>query len=341
MPIYYFNIIAKKQKNKRGLFLLVSFIWIGLLSSCNAFIEKDITENAPVMIIPTANDTLYSNKVHFKWVELDGASFYNLQIVRPSFADINTFVLDSNITGEEFYQILEPGNYQFKIRGENSAHKSAYAGPFSIYVDSVSNLAIQFVSLVAPANEIYINGADDLLVSWQNLFAADYYDYLLAYGDDFTTGSVLNQEFNIHTLSYSIDPSYFDVEGKYFWGIRAVNLTSNTAYSYRQINVDLTAPNSPALISPANAVVSPIADAVTLKWSLGVDPGTVHAPVTSIVEISTTETFIDFEIFSSITTDSLVHSFPSVGDYWWRVKLVDEVGNQSEFYSSERKIIIE
>lgn len=338
MRISYFNIIAKKKGN--SLYILFGFA-ILFLQSCNAIFEKDISAETPVVIIPTDNDTVFSNNVHFKWNELEGASFYNLQIVQPSFADIDAFVLDSNINDQEFYKILAPGNYQFQLRGENGGYESMYAGPFSIYVDSVSDLSEQFVSLVSPANEIFINGSDNLVLSWQNLFAAETYDYVLRIGTDFSSASTLDQQFDIATLTYTIPASFFDVEGTYFWGIRGVNLTSSTTYSSRQINVDLTAPNSPDLISPADEVFVSIDDPVVFKWTTGTDPGTVNSTVTSTVEISPSETFIDFEEFTGITSDSLEYTFPSTGDYWWRVKAVDAVGNVSEFYSFEYLITVE
>ncbi|MFT5819688.1 MAG: hypothetical protein ACI8ZM_000913 [Crocinitomix sp.] len=340
MQIYYFNTIAKKKiKNLiRFSFLSASLF---LITSCNAIFEKDISAETPVVILPTNNDTVYSNKVHFKWDEMEGASFYNLQIVKPSFADISEFVLDSNINGEEFYQILPPGDYQFKLRGENGGHVSEFAGPYSIYIDSVSDLSAQFVSLVSPADNIYSNGTANITVSWQNLFAADSYDYILKIGSDFASASVLDQQIGVNTLSHLITADNFDVEGMYFWGIKGVNITGSSPYTYRQINADLTAPNSPELVSPADLIAHPIADPITLKWSTGIDPGFINSPVVSTVEISSTPTFIDFVEFIAITTDSLVYTFPSIGDYYWRVKADDTAGNFSEFYSPEYLITVE
>lgn len=340
MQTYYFNIIDKKRIRSGLRFgLLVMSLW--LIVSCNAIFEKDITAETPLLILPTDNDTVYSNKVHFKWNEMEGASFYNLQIVKPSFVDITEFVLDSNIIGEEFYEILPPGNYQFQLRGENGGYVSQFAGPYSIYVDSVLDLSEQFVSLVSPADEIYGNGTDNLTVTWQNLFAADSYDFILKIGSDFESASVLNQQFGINTLSQLITSDYFDVEGIYFWGIKGVNITGSSPYTFRQINIDLTAPNNPDLISPVDDVVHPIDDPITLKWSTGVDPGSVNATVLSTLEISTSPTFIDFVAFDNLSADSLVYTFPTIGDYYWRVKADDEAGNFSEFYSEERSIIVE
>jgi hypothetical protein len=323
---------------KNNLYLFLVFL---SLTSCNAIFEEDLTGDTPVVIIPSENDTVYSNNVHFKWEEMKGASFYNLQIVSPNFSDINAYILDSNIKTTEFFQILEPGNYAFRLRAENGGYQSLYAGPFNFYVDSVEDLSEQFVSLVSPVDQIYINGASNLTVTWQNLFAADEYEFILKIGDTFVSASVLDQEFDLSSLSKIIPSSFWDVEGAYFWGIRAVNLSSVSPYSSRQINVDKTQPNNPAAISPANDVTVPIATPVVFKWAMGIDPGTVNSPVTSTFEISSDISFTDFSAIPDIDTDSLSYTFPTTGNFWWRVKLVDGVGNQSSFYSTARTITIE
>lgn len=339
MENYYFNIIAKSSHGRlSAILILIAGL---LLGSCNAIFEKDISGEEVTLILPTDNDTVLTNHVHFKWVGIDGASFYNLQIVQPGFNDISTFVLDSNIAGDDFYFILEPGDYQFKIHGENGGYKSLSSGPYSFYVDSVIDLSSQLVSLISPSDDFYSNGTEDIIVSWQNLFAADHYEYILKIGDSFDSGSILDQDLNINTLSYTIPSSQFDVEGTYHWGIKGVNTTSSSVYSSRKILVDLTRPNDPVLTSPVAGVLISEGDELTLKWTTGTDPGTVNSPVTSTVEIATSDAFIDFEEFTGITSDSLVYTFSSAGEYWWRVKAIDGVGNLSEFYSEGRQIIVE
>ncbi len=336
----YYSSITVKNKLRRCFLSLFALLVFGL-NSCNVIFEEDISGETVEIVIPTNNDTIFSNNVQFKWKPINGASFYNLQIVKPSFDDIETFILDSNVIGDEFFQILEPGDYAYTITAENSGYRSLTTESITFYVDSVANLESQFVSLVSPVNEIFINGESNINLSWQNLFAADRYEYVLRIGETFETGSSLDQDLNVNTLSYTIESTNFASEGTYFWGIRGVNLTSSSTFSSRQINVDKTRPNNPVITSPMDGVTLPITDAVVLKWTTGTDPGVVNSPVFSTVEIAMTETFDSFVEFAGITSDSLVYTFPSVGNYWWRVKTDDAVGNASEFYSEERMIIIE
>lgn len=335
---YYFNIIAKKS-NKIA--LPIGLLLVLLITGCNAIFEEDISSETPSVIIPTNNDTVYTNLVHFKWEEMEGAAFYRLQLVQPSFSDIETFVLDSAIGAEEFYSVLDPGAYEFRLRGENGAYESFYSDPYSLYIDSVSDLSEQYVSLLAPADELFTNGETGILCSWQNLYAANTYEFILKTGATFETGSVLIQVADIATLAQSISSDDLVVEGTYFWGVRAFNETSTSPYSYRQINLDLTAPNDPNLISPANLATFSVDEDVVFKWTTGTDPGSVNSTVYSGIEISTDPDFGTFDEYLLITIDSLTQSFNTAGSYYWRVKANDAAGNLSEFYSESRQIIVE
>jgi hypothetical protein len=64
--------------------------------------------------------------------------------------------------------------------------------------------------------------------------------------------------------------------------------------------------------------------------------------VSATVEISDDATFSNIiNTSDNIISDSLAYSFDDIGDYWWRVLLLDGAGNQSEFYLEERKVTIQ
>jgi hypothetical protein len=332
----YFNIIVKNN-NKRWFILMI----LPLLVSCNAIFEKDISSETPEMIIPTSNDTLYSNQVHFKWEEVEGASHYRLQLVQPTFENIDAFILDSAIGNTEFYQVLEPGEYSYRLRAENGGYESFYSEPRKIYVDSVSDLSDQYIALMAPVDNIFTNATEAIVCSWQNLYAANSYSFVLKIGATFETGSVLTFNSDIATLAQVISVEDLAVEGTYFWGVSATNESSTSPYTYRQINVDLTPPNDPALVSPADLSTFGVDEDFTLKWSTGTDPGTVNADVFCGVEISTDPDFGSFDEYNNITSDSLEVSFSTADTYYWRVKADDAAGNFSEFYSPTGEFIVE
>lgn len=312
-----------------------------LITACNDIIERDISGDTVSVIIPAEHDTLTSNNVHFKWNELKGARFYKLEIVSPSFSDIQNFILDSNIVKTEFYQILNPGNYEFRIRAENTAHQSLYTAPIPFYVDSLLDLNEQFVFIISPIDGQFLNGNSDIHVSWQNLFAAETFDFVLKMGENFESASTLDQSIDQVTLSRSVSSDYFELEGRYFVGVRGKNDISTTPFSYHEILVDKTNPNIPDLMLPEDSEVFEIDEEFTFKWSTGIDGGEINSPVYSTVELSNSELFTTYTTFSEITSDSLEHSFPSAGSYYWRVSTIDGVDNMSVDYSEVREVIIE
>ncbi len=330
MQKFYFNTIIKFK---------TIIVFILILPACNAIFENDITEEELDLIIPMDGTSYTTNQVHFKWNEMEGATNYRLQIVQPNFASIQTFVLDSLVTGSEYFYVLNPGTYQFKIRAENSGYQSAYKGPFTIIIDSVSTLTNQIVQLLSPNTNIYTNSTV-LNCTWQSVFAADYYEFELRSGSDFnSSGTTIHNETNIYSTSYNI-PSAFLVEGVYAWGVKAHNASSSSAFSARSFSIDLTQPNDVVLTLPVHNHTN--ADqTVVFKWNTGIDPGTVHSPVFSHIEFGTDTNFTStlFSV-SNIYVDSLQYTFPSAGDIWWRVYAEDEAGNISSFYSPARKVTI-
>ena len=327
MQKYYFNTIIKLSLCAS---VLLNF------TSC----VKDISKEELVLILPTDGHTYTTNNVHFKWREVEKAEGYRLEIVKPSFANIQEFVLDSVIEGTEFYEILSPGEYQFQIRAENSAYETNYVGPYTIKLDSVTDLSNQSILLTAPLN-MYATNTEIVNCSWQSVYAADYYQFQLRSGLDFE-GSVIvpHNQTDIYSINYTI-PSEFLIEGEYSWGIKAHNQNSSSAYSSRSFIIDKTLPNDVSLISPlADAIETNTT--VVFKWDSGIDPGTVNTPVSAKIEISNNNSFSSiYHSAENIVSDSLELEFDGTGDYWWRVMLLDEAGNQSENYLEERKVTIQ
>lgn len=336
MQKYFFNIIIKIN------IVLVILIMVG----CNEVFEKNISNKSISLIIPYNGDTIFTNLVHFKWNEMIGAKNYNLQIVKPKFTDINEFTLDSIINGTECHISLNPGSYQFRIRGENSAYESNYADTFSIYIDSVNDLTNQTVNLTFPVNEYYTNNTILNNFSWQGLFSASFYKFQIRFGTNFNSGGLIYEEASIYLNNYAFTQSSGIVleEGNYVWGVKAINETSSSSFATNLLYIDTTSPNSPYLIVPGDDFIGANnSDDITLKWSKnGTDQGIINSDVYSIVEISENDSLFssNIETIEVYNVDSLVYSFDQTGEFWWRVLLKDVAGNSSEYYSYIRKITI-
>ena len=74
------------------------------------------------------------NPVHFKWEEMEGASIYRLEIVSPSFASINQFLLDSLVVGTDFYLDLDSNEYELRLTAQNGVYESQILAPVKFWV---------------------------------------------------------------------------------------------------------------------------------------------------------------------------------------------------------------
>lgn len=104
--------------------LLVTF----LLVSCEEIIEVvDISNENVVVLAPTDTSTLTITDINFSWEDVEDAEQYKLQIATPNFESANQIVLDTTITTTSFNQALEPGNYEWRVRAENSDYQTIYS----------------------------------------------------------------------------------------------------------------------------------------------------------------------------------------------------------------------
>ncbi|GAB4160265.1 MAG: hypothetical protein Tsb0033_15940 [Winogradskyella sp.] len=104
--------------------LLVTF----LLISCEEIIEVvDISNDNVVVLAPTDTSTLTITDINFSWEAIEDAEQYKLQIATPNFESANQIVLDTTITTTNFNQNLELGNYEWRVRAENSDYQTAFS----------------------------------------------------------------------------------------------------------------------------------------------------------------------------------------------------------------------
>lgn len=99
-----------------------------LLVSCEEIIEVvDISNENVVVLAPTDTAILAITDINFSWEAVEDAEQYNLQIATPNFESANQIVLDTTITTTNFNQNLELGNYEWRVRAENSDYQTAYS----------------------------------------------------------------------------------------------------------------------------------------------------------------------------------------------------------------------
>lgn len=302
--------------------MLLSALFLN--TSCEKVVADDISEETPVLILPIANDTLASNEVHFKWEPLDGASKYRLQIVSPSFAAIETYVLDSVITTTDFFMALDSNAYELKLTALNGGYQSLTYGPVPFWVGVQGAVSGGNVVLSTPSDNGYVNASFTNKFIWNSLSSANSYEFSLREGTDFISGTPLDFQNNISTTSYTTGVSL--TEGDYSWGVKAF-LTSGgeTSNTIRTLHVDLTDPNVAGLVSPTNLTFLN-AGAIDFNWTNGTDPGTVHSPVSSHIIIASDATFTTIKDEANVIGNSFTSTLTS-GVYYWKVTNSDGAGN--------------
>lgn len=303
-------------------FLIFSAIAI-VLVSCEKIIAEDITGQTPVVIIPISNDTVQTNPVHFKWNEMEGATKYHLMVVSPSFSAINTYVLDTMVAGTNFYYSLDSNEYEMKLAGVNAGYVSDTTCPIKFWVGVQPSSGGGSVNLVSPADGAYENGSFNNQFSWDPLTGATSFEISIRSGSDFSTGTEVDGLNNIATTVYT-SPAVL-TEGEYQWGVKAFIGSTETLYSIYTLFIDETAPNDAALSSPAD--LSTVSQGnVDFSWSNGTDPGTIHAPVNSFIEVATDNGFLNIVQSDIVQGTNISYNLAS-GTYYWKVTNFDDAGN--------------
>lgn len=302
-----------------------------LIFSCDDIIEEDISNDTIQAIAPSEGSTIEGNTVQFSWEFLDGADDYRLQIFNSN----QIFILDSLVGSNTFVETLNPGSYQWRVRGENFAYETPYSFPRNFEVESSDNLSNQTVALQTPSDG-FVTNATNLFYNWEQVASADSYDFELV--KNFNGQQTVFQETVSQNTSIMVDALVYDEDAEYIWKVRAVNSTSFTPFATRSVLIDRTNPNQPVLVSPEDQET--FAFSVNFNWMNGTDSGNVQTVITNTIEFSLD---IDFSIIDSsfeTSNNSIQIDFSDAGVYYWRVKARDAATNESDF-SSVRSFTIE
>ena len=301
-----------------GILLILTII---LVSRCNVFLETDLTNVSVVMKAPTNNLTTIQESQTFWWDYVTGATFYNIQIVSPSFDSIQQLITDSEVTENTFDISLSPGTYQWTVIAYNNNYQSQ-SEIYNLTIEESEDLDGQSVLLVSPSDNGLTND-NPVRLLWQSLSAATAYHIQVA-SPDFT-----NSTFIITDDTTTND--YLEVlnlaDGTYQWRVKAINNNTETAYTLSSFTVDRTPPTAPTLVSPNDGSVFFLNNSIQLNWSsasdavqdtlfVNKDLGLSEETVVTLPTTDFTYTFVD----STSTTSQ---------SYFWKVKSVDEVGNVS------------
>lgn len=305
---------------------LFSVLTLLFFMSCDDILEENITDDLVTPITPTSESIIANNVVNFAWNAMDGAENYRLQVLDAT--QNHLIVLDSLVSETSFQHPLDPGSYEWRIRGENFAYQTAYSFPISFSVIASSDLTNQSVILNTPTANLYTNSTN-ILHTWNELPFADSYTFELI--KNLNGQTTVAQQTGITATNYSVNASVFDVDAEYIWKVKAVNATTETVFTSRSIYVDRVAPNQPTLVTPTdNEIITELN--IDFSWTLGQDSGNVPSEVVSILEIALDANFNT--IIETITVNngtSQQVSIPNIGTYFWRVRAKDAAQNVSSY----------
>jgi hypothetical protein len=301
------------MKNKPVLQIVVSIMI--LITSCDDFIEKDLTNRHITVLTPADNSISSTYTQLFMWDDLEGASEYHIQIVKPSFSVIQQFIADTTVHYNQFAITLQPGHYQWRIKGENGSSSTSYQ-TYTFTIDSTNDLSNQTVHLLSPANNGYVNDLQQTF-SWDALPSATNYIFQAFTSSNSPIAASLQSTPN-NFVNYS-----FPSQGTYKWKVYAQNATSSTIASEATVIIDTITPATPIQISPLNDT-NLVVDPVQLKWNSS------YGATSYRLQVSTNPT--SFTETDTVLTGTIYNFSTAAGTiYYWRVKAIHNQVSESAY----------
>lgn len=208
-----------------------------IILACEEIIGvEDISQDEVVVLAPKDETVVTTKEVNLSWESIDFATSYKIQVSKPDFENAAQLPLDTVVMDtvqNNRYSLttsLSPGEYSWRIRGENSGYITAYSTQhFS--VSESSSLEGQSIELISPADNLETTSTT-IGFSWEGIDAATAYRFEL-----------LNTDTNIQSISTTTSStSYtytFSDAGNYEWQVRAENESEITDYSERTITIIL------------------------------------------------------------------------------------------------------
>lgn len=321
--------ISKTLRKKDNRLIFVIFTMVLLFSSCQDFFEKDLSGIYPTVILPSDGTIQTNTNVSFIWQEVKGATGYQFIVGSPTLASPGNYYLDSTVTGTEFTLGLFPESFEWKMRGVNNASYTNYITTRQLQIDSSYDLGGQTILLYTPTDSYYTNDST-VTFTWQNLYSADSYNFVLKQGSSWNTATQLESQ-SLAVSQYTSSNVFS--EGEFLWSVRGENtLPSNTPYATEfTLYIDQTNPADPIGVSPSSSTLGLHADSSYLfNWTRPVDPGTIHSSLYDSVYIFSDTLQAPINSYYSLAEDTTLTLPSATGTYYWRVVTFDKAGNYSQ-----------
>jgi hypothetical protein len=278
-----------------------------------SILEKDISGQTIKLLSPITGTTTEIASQTFWWEKVEGATYYRLQIVSPSFDATEKLILDTLVSKDKFMVTLDPSGYEWRVRAENSAWQTQWMKG-QLQINTILDITRKNVNLLYPGLVINTN---TIRFQWDNVPNAKNYSFVVHKdqwdGDYAVTPTLVDTTFLVMGLS----------DGKYVWGVKAQNSMFETPYSQKNLMVDATAPLIPVLISPSD-IAKVNKTLISFQWK--------SSDLTSGIAQDTLKVFSDSlltKLVKSVVSESQQAqiSFTDSTAYYWTVRSVDKFGN--------------
>lgn len=297
-------------------------------SSCTDIFEPSIEDEELTIIAPADSAGSQTYKVLFWWNPLDNALKYNLQIVSPSFNNIGKLVVDTMVATTKFSYTLDPGTYQWRIRGENGSTRTAYVTR-TLTVDTTS-LNGQVFTVNSPVDSTYSQSA--IMFKWPSIYGATSYTLEIdSFPGNFSNPSeyVLNK-----STPYLQYQHTFLNSGIYSWHVKATN-SANESTQYSEQRTVIIYKTPPPKITTLKSVVS--GSGHLISWSRPAGNNAIKGYKLYIHEVPATPTGTDTSLFTAavspnpISVTGTSHSFigTSGKKYACCIVAIDKALNES------------
>jgi hypothetical protein len=109
------------------LYRLFFFLSLAFLASCIDIFENDLS-NSKVELLAPADEIITTELSNiFWWNYMEGALWYELQVVTPQFSNVTSLKLDTTIENNNFQFSLQPGVYQWRVRAFNGSSSTDFS----------------------------------------------------------------------------------------------------------------------------------------------------------------------------------------------------------------------
>lgn len=177
--------------------------------NCDDIIEVvDISEETVTVLAPRDGVLVDEASVTFTWDAVEEAESYKIQIAKPSFEAATQIVTDSTVTSTFFNRLLDSGNYEWRIRAENSGYATLFTTQkFTVSAPDPVDITNEQLVILTPSDGNTFLTTDTINFSWETIEGADQYVIQIATPDfdnpveTIKDETITNTSFSVSNLS--------------------------------------------------------------------------------------------------------------------------------------------